>query len=135
MQPKGSTEIILCKDDIWSAIKVWQEEKDPILSKLAKGLVNRKLFKIEISKTPFSVERISHEKQLCASNYGIAMEEVDYFVYQDILINKAYNEDKQNIHLLMKNGQIIDLSDASDNLNISALAQPVEKYFLCFPVD
>ena len=121
--------------DIWSAIKVWQDEKDPILSKLAKGLVNRKLFKIEISKTPFSVERISHEKQLCASNYGIAMEEVDYFVYQDILINKAYNEDKQNIHLLMKNGQIIDLSDASDNLNISALAQPVEKYFLCFPVD
>ena len=121
--------------DIWSAIKVWQDEKDPILSKLAEGLVNRKLFKIEISKIPFSAERISHEKQLCSSTYGIAMEDVDYFVYQDILINKAYNEDKQNIHLLMKNGQIIDLSDASDNLNISALAQPVEKYFLCFPMD
>jgi hypothetical protein len=33
----------------------------------------------------------------------------------------------------MKNGEIIDLTKASDNLNISALAQPVEKYFLCFP--
>jgi hypothetical protein len=34
----------------------------------------------------------------------------------------------------MKNGEIMDLTEASDNLNISALAQPVEKYFLCFPV-
>jgi uncharacterized protein len=119
--------------DIWSSIKVWQDEKDPILSKLANGLVNRKLFKIEISKTPFSAERISYEKQLCATNYGLSMPDVEYFVYQDVLTNKAYNQDKENIKLLMKNGEIIDLSAASDNLNISALAQPVEKYFLCYP--
>ena len=29
--------------------------------------------------------------------------------------------------------EIIDLPSASDNLNISALAKPVEKYFLCYP--
>ncbi len=121
--------------DIWSSIKVWQDEKDPILSKLAKGLVNRKLFKIEISKTPFSAERISYEKELCATTYGLSMPDVEYFVYQDILTNKAYNQDKENIKLLMKNGNIIDLSAASDNLNISALAQPVEKYFLCYPTN
>jgi hypothetical protein len=46
---------------------------------------------------------------------------------------KAYNQDKQNINMLMKNGEIIDLTKASDNLNISALAKPVEKYFLCYP--
>jgi hypothetical protein len=33
----------------------------------------------------------------------------------------------------MKNGAVIDLAKASDNLNISALAHPVEKYFLCYP--
>jgi HD superfamily phosphohydrolase len=121
--------------DIWSSIKVWQDEKDPILSKLAKGLVNRKLFKIEISKTPFSAERISYEKELCATTYGLSISDVEYFVYQDILTNKAYNQDKENIKLLMKNGEIIDLSAASDNLNISALAQPVEKYFLCYPTN
>lgn len=121
--------------DIWSAIKVWQDEEDVILSKLANGLVNRNLFKIEISKTPFDEERIAYEKALCMANYGINEEEVGYFVYQDVLTNKAYNEDKQNIHLLMKNGRIVDLSAASDNLNISALAQPVEKYFLSYPID
>lgn len=121
--------------DIWSAIKVWQEQEDFILAKLARGLVNRRLFKIEISKTPFSEERITYEKQLCASTFGLSLEDVGYFVYQDVLINKAYNQDKQNIHLLMKNGQIVDLGEASDNLNISALAQPVEKYFLCYPLS
>ncbi len=119
--------------DIWSAIKVWQTHSDPILSRLAKSLVNRKLFKIVISKDPFSEERIATERKRVQDQYGLSSDEVDYFVYSDILTNKAYNQDKQNINLLMKNGDIIDLTKASDNLNISALAQPVEKYFLCFP--
>ena len=119
--------------DIWSAIKVWQSHSDLILSQLSKCLVNRKLFKIVISKEPFSEERIATERQRIQDAYQLTKEEVDYFVYSDILTNKAYNQDKQNINLLMKNGEIIDLTKASDNLNISALAQPVEKYFLCFP--
>jgi len=119
--------------DIWSAIKVWQSHPDLILSQLSKCLVNRKLFKIVISKEPFSEERIATERQRIQDAYQLTKEEVDYFVYSDILTNKAYNQDKQNINLLMKNGDIIDLTKASDNLNISALAQPVEKYFLCFP--
>ena len=119
--------------DIWSAIKVWQSHSDLILSQLSKCLVNRKLFKIVISKEPFSEERIATERQRIQDAYQLTKEEVDYFVYSDILTNKAYNQDKQNIHLLMKDGSIVDLTAASDNLNISALAQPVEKYFLCFP--
>ena len=119
--------------DIWSAIKVWQSHPDNILSQLSKCLVNRKLFKIVISKEPFSEERIAAERKRVQDTYKLSSEEVDYFVYSDILTNKAYNQDKQNINLLMKNGDIIDLTKASDNLNISALAQPVEKYFLCFP--
>lgn len=119
--------------DIWSAIKVWQSHPDLILSQLSTCLVNRKLFKIVISKEPFSEERIATERQRIQDAYQLTKEEVDYFVYSDILTNKAYNQDKQNINLLMKNGEIIDLTKASDNLNISALAQPVEKYFLCFP--
>ena len=119
--------------DIWSAIKVWQTHSDPILSQLANSLVNRKLFKIVISKDPFDEERIATERKRVQDQFGLVSDEVDYFVYSDVLTNKAYNQDKQNINLLMKNGDIVDLTQASDNLNISALAQPVEKYFLCFP--
>jgi HD superfamily phosphohydrolase len=120
--------------DILGALKVWQFHSDKILSFLAKGLVNRKLFKIEISKEPFTQERIFSEKQLIQKQLNLNEHEVDYFIYSDVLSNNAYNQKKQQINLLMKNGEIVDLSQASDNLNISALANPVEKYFLCYPV-
>lgn len=120
--------------DILGAIKEWQNNSDKILAILSQSIVNRNLFKIEISKEPFTQARIDMEKEFARSMYDLAGNEVDYFVYSDVLTNKAYNQDKQNINILMKNGDIIDLTKASDNLNISALAQPVEKYFLCFPL-
>lgn len=121
--------------DILGAIKVWQHHSDKVLSSLSKRLVNRDLFKIEISKEPFSPDRIKLEKELARNQFGLEEDEIDYFVYTDILSNNAYNQNKQNINMLMKNGEIIDLSKASDNLNISALASPVEKYFLCYPIN
>lgn len=120
--------------DILGALKVWQTHPDKVLSTLAKRLVNRDLFKIEISKEPFSEERLQQERKLVKEHFDLKDSEVEFYVYSDVLSNKAYNEKKQNINMLMKNGDIIDLSAASDNLNISALASPVEKYFLCYPV-
>jgi 3-polyprenyl-4-hydroxybenzoate decarboxylase len=61
-------------------------------------------------------------------------EEIDHYVYSERLTNKAYNMTRENINLLMKNGAVVDVSEASDNLNISALTDPVEKYFLCYPM-
>ncbi|MFN6014470.1 MAG: HD domain-containing protein [Flavobacteriales bacterium] len=120
--------------DILGALKVWQHHPDKILSALSKRLVNRQLFKIEVSKEPFSPDRIQLEKELIRDQFKLSGDEVGFFVYSDILSNNAYNQNKQNINMLMKNGEIIDLTKASDNLNISALASPVEKYFLCYPV-
>jgi hypothetical protein len=74
------------------------------------------------------------EKEIVKSSFKLTDDEVHYFVYTDVLSNKAYNENKQNINLMMKSGEIMDLSKASDNLNISALAQPVEKFFICYPI-
>jgi HD superfamily phosphohydrolase len=120
--------------DILGAMKIWQHCDDRILSLLSSGLVNRNLFKIEISRDPYSEDRINLEREIIKSSFKLTDEESKYFVYTDVLSNKAYNENKQNINLLMKSGEIIDLSKASDNLNISALAQPVEKYFICYPI-
>ena len=118
--------------DILGAIKVWQTSSDKVLSLLATRLVNRKLFKIEIGKEPFSNDRIQAEKELAMERFGLTEEESVYFVYSEVLTNNAYNQTKENINLLMKDGTVLDLSAASDNLNISALAQPVAKYCLCY---
>ncbi len=120
--------------DILGALKVWKDSEDRILSALATRLVNRDLFKIEIATEPFGPDRIQLEKEMVRQHFGLKGDEVDFFVYSDRLSNNAYNQNKQNINMLMKNGEIIDLSKASDNLNISALASPVEKFFICYPV-
>ncbi len=36
-------------NDIWSALKVWTSHPDTVLSILSDGMVNRRLFKIEIT--------------------------------------------------------------------------------------
>lgn len=120
--------------DIMGAVKVWQNHPDKVLSLLSTRLVNRQLFKIEISKEHFSPDRIQLEKEIIKQQLDLNDEEVEFFVYSEILTNNAYNQNKQNINLLMKNGEILDASRASDNLNISALAQPVTKYCLCYPI-
>jgi HD superfamily phosphohydrolase len=120
--------------DILGALKIWQHCHDRVLSMLSFGIVNRNLFKIEISRDPYSEDRVALEKEIVKSSFKLTDDEVHYFVYTDVLSNKAYNENKQNINLKMKSGEIMDLSKASDNLNISALAQPVEKFFICYPI-
>jgi HD superfamily phosphohydrolase len=120
--------------DILSAIKVWQSSEDKVLSFLCKKLINRELFKIEISKEPFSEDRIKLEKEIVRQKYGFDEKELDYIIFHRKQTNNAYNTKKEKINILLKNGEIIDIAKASDNLNINALAQPVEKYCLCYPL-
>lgn len=120
--------------DVMGAVKVWQTHPDKVLSILSTSLVNRHLHKVEIAKEPFSPDRILMEKELVRTQFQLDDEEIDYFVYSELLSNNAYSQVKQTINLLLKGGETVDVSKASDNLNISALAHPVEKYCLCYPV-
>jgi HD superfamily phosphohydrolase len=119
--------------DILQSLKVWSNHKDATLKFLSSSIVNRKLFKIEIAKEPFSDKTIASVKNKLLSTGTYNEMNLSFLVFSDKLVNKAYNQKFQNINLLMKTGEIVDLSEASDNLNISALARPVEKYFLCYP--
>jgi HD superfamily phosphohydrolase len=120
--------------DILGAIKVWQNHSDKVLSELSKRLINRDLFKIEISQTKFTDADIEKIKLKISGELNITIDESAYFVYSDMLTNNAYNDEKENINLITKKGEVLDVSKASDNLNISALSSPVEKYFLCYPI-
>lgn len=121
--------------DILGSIKVWQNCDDKVLSLLSRQLINRHLFKIEIGKQQFSVERIDFEKETIKQHFDLNDDEVKYFVHTNILTNNAYNEKRETINLLMKDGSVKDVSKAADNLNIHALSGPVEKYYLCYSVE
>lgn len=119
-------------NDVISAIKVWQFSKDKILSLLCTHVVSRKLFKTEITKEPADGSRIEEIKEQLINKLEIDESEVDYFMETEILVNNAYNEKYKQILIMNRSGEIQDIAMASDNLNISALSKPVEKFCLCY---
>ena len=49
--------IQLDDNDIWTALKVWSTHTDKVLSTLSMGMINRNIFKVEISSEPISEDR------------------------------------------------------------------------------
>jgi HD superfamily phosphohydrolase len=119
--------------DVFTSVKVWCKHSDPILARLCKQLVNRDLPRIEISHLPFNDKLIHEMRQNVAKTFGITEEDAAYFVFSDSVENKAYSPDDFTIKVLYKNGETVDIAHASDQYNISALANTVTKYFLCYP--
>ena len=65
--------------------------------------------------------------------FDINEDQASYFVFSDSISNQAYSMDKDTINLLTKQGEVIDVAKASDQLNIEALSKKVTKYYLCYP--
>jgi hypothetical protein len=117
--------------DVMGAIKVWQSHSDPILSYLCRALIERKLFKAQISKQDFDNESIDRIKSCIERDFGKAW--LSYLFIEGKIRNNAYDHKDKHIYVNMKDGSLQDFLEASDNLNISALSDPVEKYFICYP--
>lgn len=124
---------MLDDSDILSAIKVWASHPDKVLSVLCRNLLNRKIFRIEIKKEPFNVGETNKIISDFANNLSLSIEDAGWLVQQGELVNNAYNPAQDRINLLFKDGTTLDIADASDNLNISALAKPIKKYYRCTP--
>lgn len=118
--------------DIISALKEWVHSEDIILSTLSNMLINRKLLKIEISNTPFNLETYRSRYKDFAKEINISQEDLNYFIFSEKVVNQAYQV-KKPIKIITKEGELIDIAKASDQLNLQALATPVEKYFCCYP--
>ena len=123
-------------DDISVAIKMWTTHSDPVLSRLASKLVNRRLFRIEIKNEPFAQERIITLCNKTAKLYDIAKDDAAYFIRSGVLTNHAYNcaDTGENI-LVMQKDCPVDITVASDLENLFGMSKVVEKYFLCYPKE
>ena len=121
--------------DILAALKSWQSHSDFVLSKLSSMLLNRNLLHIKIKNKPIDEERILMKKAWVKSNYKLRNEQIEYFVFSGIISNRAYNEKRQNINILRKNGKLTDVAKASDHLNLKALSKTVTKHYVCYPKE
>ena len=124
------TFAMLDDNDIMTSVKVWTGSGDIILKKLCSDFLDRRLFRVKVEKSPFPKDLIAQYRQQAVKRFHISEKESGYFVVTNTISNNAYNPKSDKINLLFKNGNVRDIAEASDNLNISALARPVKKYAL-----
>jgi HD superfamily phosphohydrolase len=122
-------------NDIIASVKEWQENPDTVLSYLSKCIINRRLYKIKISKKPFQEQKINLLKEKICRHFNVSVDQLQYFLIADTISNSAYNKvSSEKINILFKNNKISDISDASD-INLSVLSETVRKYFICYPKE
>jgi hypothetical protein len=122
-------------NDIIASIKEWQNHPDAILSYLAHCVINRRLYKIKISKKPIPELKVSLLKEKICAHFNVCDELVHYFLIADTISNSAYNQSSnEKINVLFKNNKISDIADASD-INLSVFSETVRKYFICYPKE
>jgi len=106
-----------------------------VLSYLSKCIINRRLYKIKISKKPFQEQKINLIKEKICKHFNVCNDQLKYFLIADTISNSAYNkETSEKINILFKNNKISDISDASD-INLTVLSETVRKYFICYPKE
>ncbi len=134
LNDSGLDEFLKLDDiDVISALKRWMNHQDFVLSELSKIIMKRKLLKIDIKEQAFSSKEIEEKRIKFADKHNLSLDEASYFVFTGSISNLAYNQSKENIQLLKKDGSLIDVAQASDQLHIKALSEQVVKYFLCQP--
>lgn len=121
--------------DIVSAMKEWQYHDDFILRNLCEMIINRDLLKIKLKKKKIKEAKLKLHLDMMIKKYNITKAEANYFVFTGAITNQAYEQKKQNINILYKNGKIEDIVKASDQLNLKALSKPVTKYYICYPKE
>ena len=119
--------------DILSSIKQWTTDDDNVLALLSNMIINRKLLKVKIQQKPFSQQEISKHKKEVMKRLKITEEKADFFVFSEKVSNSAYSYEKAKINILMKDGSIKELKDASDQLLNKMISKKVNKFFLCYP--
>ena len=120
-------------NDIWSAMKAWKYSDDKILSTLANDMLNRHIFKVEVSETPVSEERIDGIATEIATKMDISKADARRYMMSINTIQKdMYNVEDDSITILYKDGTTKDISDASELLNVQLLSKKIRKYYLCY---
>ncbi len=118
--------------DIVSALKIWMSEKDPLLAYLSTSLINRRLFKLELSHKPFDRVYVEKIRQQVEKWARFPTSDLPYLICEGKESNSAYSTSKDEIKIKFKNGEVLPMSEVIDH---GIQSQSVTKYFLGYPKE
>jgi HD superfamily phosphohydrolase len=116
--------------DIVIALKMFSQSDDFLLSFLSKGLLYRKLFRIEISDKPFKSDYINNVRHNVVADIKGKNVNPSDLILMGKGSNTTYSTQKNEIKILKKNGKVVQMS----KLGVLNMSQEIiTKYYLCYP--
>ena len=119
-------------NDIWSTVKMWMNDADPVLAMLATDLVNRKLFKVEVYDEPIPENVIEERLATLCQQTGLSAEDAAYLMSANTVNKNMYNMEDDHITIKCKDGTCKDISQASELFDVTRLSMKNSKYYLCY---
>lgn len=119
--------------DVWGAFKAWQSHRDSILAVLCQMLLNRRLFHIRLTSQPIQKAEAEKVREAIVQNFEITRSDATFLFSHGTVSNEAYLSERNTIQILKKNGELLDVAQASDLPNIKAISKIVKKNYLCWP--
>jgi uncharacterized protein len=114
--------------DIIASLKLWTSNKDYVLSLLSTNILNRKLFKLELRNEPFDAFTVDAMRQKIAQKVPSGTN-LDYLVYTGIESNQTYNNTKDEIKMIFKNG---DIRSITESMDYEILTKIIQKHYLSY---
>jgi HD superfamily phosphohydrolase len=117
--------------DILFAIKQWQNNNDQVLSLLCKGLLNRKCFKCQIQASPITQDQWEKAITSIKARFPFNEEELAYLCFKGTVSNTLYKNDNETIKILLKSGEMTNISSIQNALIVESVSAPVKKFYIC----
>jgi hypothetical protein len=116
--------------DLLFLIKKFTSHPNKILQFLSINLLNRRIFKIILKKEKISRDLVKNIRLKVSNSFNISLKEADTVILEGKESNLAYSQDENEILLLLKNGQVVPMSEVSENLINTDV---ITRHYLCFP--
>jgi len=116
--------------DVISGLKTWRNAADPLLAFLSASLLDRRLFRLELSNTPFAASYVDSFRQQILEESPFDRQALPYLVFKGQETNSAYSTSKYEILILHKDGRVLPMSESADH---GIQSQLTTKYYLCYP--
>jgi hypothetical protein len=85
-----------------------------------------------VLRDALSAEDIQQLTMRYATHFGVNEKDAAYFWAEEKVANETYVANEDGIKVKFKNGELKDITDASDMFNLDMLSKEATKLYLCY---
>lgn len=117
--------------DVLFAIKQWSKHPDTILSLLSEHFLNRRCYKCNMQSSPILEADLEAAKKQVSTHFPLVSQGLEYLCFKGETANTMYHSEEETIKILLKSGEIANISEIQNALINESLSAPVKKFYIC----